>query len=400
LKKSGKWILKSIEGYAKMMAFEKYRNFIKGYAEWVKKIHPKKLTKLISSYTKDFSPFKIIPDNVGVSIVILWLPILLTFIMWCVGFVLVATIPPATFFIVFLIWVVLWIFVITLPPLLYILGWIFIIFGLPFLYILTWCLILICPWVFCALGSCSGPLLAFKVPFVMLKANFYNPMEMWSNMKKGLKNVPKIIKGVDKVTGKLSIKKFFFFEQILEERKVERIQVDYWDLFIKQCIKESHNIQNQDWLSPDDIMSASATSTIAIPGVAILIILVNSVKRTKTDKSLIYWNEENECTDSNRDYTDNIANTFWPQLMKAKEILMSISNNLDDHASWISASLCDGEDEKSSALVNALKVSDEESEDHKRAIRVRAMVENMVHSLLRVSEMTSRMHVIFCTDET
>ena len=83
---------------------------------------------------------------------------------------------------------------------------------------------------------------------------------------------------------------------------------------------------------------------MAIPGVTIISVMIDSIKRSKKDKTLIYWNEENKCRDSNRDYTDNVANVFWPDLMKVKDALMSIEDDLDGQATLISARLCDGED--------------------------------------------------------
>ena len=65
-------------------------------------------------------------------------------------------------------------------------------------------------------------------------------------------------------------------------------------------------------------------------------------------------------------------------------------------ADWISANLCDGEDEKSEQLERALKELDDEGERQRR-LRIRAQVENMVHSLLRVRDLSSRMMEMFDT---
>ena len=139
-----------------------------------------------------------------------------------------------------------------------------------------------------------------------------------------------------------------------------------------------------------------ASGFIAIPGVTIVDILVDSIKKDKKDKSLIYWDEKNACKGSNRDYTDNIANVFWPRIMEVKEALMNIQEQeLDIQTNWISASLCDGEDEKSEELKIVLENSNINEADKKKCLQIRAKVEDMVHSLLRVKEMTSRMNEIF-----
>ena len=97
LKKSTKVIVKFIEGYSRIRPLEAYGKKLKGYASWVKCLKPSKLKKLISSYCSDLSPRKVIPGEMGLSVLCLWLPILLTCLSWLLGLSLVLTIPPATF---------------------------------------------------------------------------------------------------------------------------------------------------------------------------------------------------------------------------------------------------------------------------------------------------------------
>merc|ERR1719318_1123456 len=211
----------------------------------------------------------------------------------------------------------------------------------------------------------------------MLKSNYYNPVEMWSNMRRGLAQVTRILKHVDRKTASLSIGHIKLIKGDTEDEenfKEETGKIDYWGLFIARCMKESKQIQTLGWISQDDVTSASSTSTIAIPGVTIIAVLVDSVNRSKKDKTLIYWNEDNKCRDSNRDYTDNVANVFWPQLMKVKDALMSIEDDLDGQATWISASLCDGEDEKSDQLRNVIEDLGMGEIAHQKCLRIRAMV--------------------------
>ena len=92
--------------------------------------------------------------------------------------------------------------------------------------------------------------------------------------------------------------------------------------------------------------------------------------------------------------TDNVANLFWPKVMQVKAGLMEVGPNGQD---WIVASLCDGEDEKSEELDRALRELDEEGEEHGRRLKIRAQVENMVHSLLRVRDLNSRLPEMFDT---
>ena len=83
------------------------------------------------------------------------------------------------------------------------------------------------------------------------------------------------------------------------------------------------------------------------------------------------------------------------RLMRVKDALMTMNDDLDGQAAWISASLCDGEDEKSEQLKEALDNIRVDTDTHKKCLRIRAMVENIVHALLRVEAMTQRMNTIF-----
>ena len=155
------------------------------------------------------------------------------------------TLPTIAFALAPLVWLVLWPVVFTLPPVLYIAGWIFNIFGLPCLYIVVWAGILIFPWVFVAFGSLTGPLLAIRIPISIVSSFFYNPLDIWSNIKKALSEIPKILKSVDRFTSKFSLVKFFIVQPTDDQvQPTERKVIKYWDLFIVRCINESKNIQN------------------------------------------------------------------------------------------------------------------------------------------------------------
>merc|ERR1719232_2053073 len=111
----------------------------------------------------------------------------MTFIFWVLGLLLVLTIPPLSFLLALLAWLAGWLVVIPLWPLLYVAGWVFIIFGLPCLYLLVWVAILVCPWLLSVFGALSGPIIALKVPFFIISANFYNPMELGNSIKESFK---------------------------------------------------------------------------------------------------------------------------------------------------------------------------------------------------------------------
>ena len=409
LKSAIKGIKRGIEGYGKLKIFKIYRKTLNDYCKKVKKINPSKLGDLVNAYFTDFSPVKVIPSNVGAEIIILWIPILMVFMMWILGFILVLTIPPATFLTVFLLWLIFWPVVILAPPVLYLLGWILIIFGLPVSYVLLWCSILVGPWIFCAVGSLTGPILALQIPFCMMAYNRYNPIIIWDNARRSLSKGYKNCRAIDRYTTRLSFCKIRVFcgdnpiDEASEEVKESRGAIEYWDLYAQKCVEESKIIQTKNWLSSDDILSVSPTASIAVPGVTIASILQETVNKShKKDRVLVYWNENNICKDSNRDPGDNIANVFLPQLMKIKELIMDLPKEDVEHCCiWIKAKLCDGEDEKSEELSKVLDDTHAMADGVKaKCLKIRSLIENVVHALLRVKEMNNKLPIIFSSSIT
>ena len=157
------WFRKVLTDYSKIKVLSSYGAKLKGYASLVKTINPSKLSRLLCSYCTDMSPLKLIPSNMGVSILCLWIPILTSSILWLIGLVIVLTVPPLSFLILLLLWLEGWLVVIPFWPLLYVMGWVLIIFGPPCLYLLAWIAILVCPWILAFFGSLSGPFDAIKV---------------------------------------------------------------------------------------------------------------------------------------------------------------------------------------------------------------------------------------------
>ena len=120
---------------------------------------------------------------------------------------------------------------------------------------------------------------------------------------------------------------------------------------------------------------------IAVPGVATVNLLTQSIS---TDG--LTWSSSMQCTQSSRDPRDNVASLFWPKLMEVRGLLERLEPaDLQSATSYIKASLCDGEDEASPELKQALMET--MTEEKKRAwLGIRARVENIVHSLLRVEK--------------
>ena len=138
-------------------------------------------------------------------------------------------------------------------------------------------------------------------------------------------------------------------------------------------------------------------SLIAVPGVAAVNLLFNSV-----DSGGLVWSKSVRCSQANRDFQDNVSNLFWPKLMEARLLMARLGkDDLQPAVSFIKASLCDGDDDKSPELIRALeeKVTEEQ---RKAWMRIRARVENIVHSLLRVEKFQQNLSKIISStpDET
>ena len=71
-------------------------------------------------------------------------------------------------------------------------------------------------------------------------------------------------------------------------------------------------------------------------GVTIAAILGDTAKRDNP-KELIYWNDKNICTLSNRDPSDTIAQVFLPQLETVRKSMIGLKKefDLDVCCTWI-----------------------------------------------------------------
>ena len=99
---------KKVKEYAQWKILERCKKDITSFADSIKCLSPAKLGKLINSYLTDFSPCKLIPKDIGLGIICLWFPIIIVFMMWFVGLLLVLTIPPLTFLTFLVLWILTW----------------------------------------------------------------------------------------------------------------------------------------------------------------------------------------------------------------------------------------------------------------------------------------------------
>ena len=89
-----------------------------------------------------------------------------------------------------------------------------------------------------------------------------------------------------------------------------------------------------------------------------------------------------------------MANLFWPQLMEVNSLLSMLDpTTLPEAVTFISARLCDGENERSPCLAAVLERPSQE-QLRPDLLRIRAKLENIAHSLLRVENFRRRLSII------
>ena len=416
-----------IKSYNKLLSMGTYWKYLKGYGTLVKDLSLCNLYKIVKSYVTECSPLKVKPKEIcNITLICTFIPLVSVIAMWIIGLGLALTMPPITFLLVFGIWLALWPFVILIPPTAFIIGEILVLIVPPVVYLLVWCCVLLAPWVLSTLGASTGPLIALTIPFNMLAYHYRNPVQTWDNAWMSLVKILDILKTIDRSSGKISVCNFTIFhhegdevidqvdhrqhelaEMGAQETNRAMIRTDgrkadgpikYWDLFTERCKQESINIQQNKWLMPDDIISFSSTATVAIPSVTIVQILSQTMKKNEEDKSiLIYWNEDNQCRNSNRNFRDNVSNVFYPQLLHVKESLKQLEEaEYDNQVEWIKASLCDGEDEQTDDLKKIIEDEKiKEAKSHKKAIQIKSEVMNIVLALHRVKEFQTKFPEIF-----
>ena len=401
--KASKGWCESINNFGQWSACEKFSKILSSYFEMVEGLSPARVFKALEGYSKDCNVTRCYPKE-GIEIFCLSPCILLVTIFWAIGFVGVLAVTTGLLVVGFALWVGGWPIVLLLPPAIYIFCWLSLLVLLPICYVGIWIIgfvsSILLPFIAIAVAALSGPFLAFEVPVGFVKHNLLNPAEMDLSIMNGLKKPLDITKRIDRITKKFSYPgcctALWHHPEEPEAEAVKETEppkeIKYWELFLERSIQEVSKVLKKGWLQQEDIEEASSTLMTAIPGFTIISVLVDSVEKEDTDKSLIYWSEKAQCTNTRRNHKDNISNHFFPLLLKIKSGLRNCSD-LKKSETTISALLCDAmpDDEKTETLKEYLKnLSVDESER-----KVRSELVNVALALLRV-EMVQRQLSTIC----
>jgi len=410
--KTGPIVLKTVASYCKCNDFGKaavgwcekiatfgqynacatFGDVITQYFNLVKLLNPSHVGTAVSDYSKNCNVTKCYPKEC-LDLFCLSPCIALVTLFWVCGLVAIVIATCILLLLGFIAWILGWIVTILGPPIIYLGCWLGLLVVSPIAFTIVWILGFIASVLFpilCIVAvSPVGPFLAVKVPFIFVKHNLLNPAEMDASIMNALKMPLDIVKEADRVSGKVSIATCTLWhheEPVHAEKDVEvHKEIKYWDLFFLRSIQEVAKVLKKQWLLHDDIAEASPTAMTAIPGFTILAVIIDSVQKEDKDKSLIFWHEKAQCTNTRRNHQDNVSNHFFPLLVKLKASMRACSD-LSSAQAAISASLCDQmpEDEKTEHLKEYMKTNQITDAAQKK---VRSELNNIVYALLRVERM-------------
>lgn len=160
----------------------------------------------------------------------------------------------------------------------------------------------------------------------------------------------------------------------------------YWGLFVKSCQQVSRDCIRKGWTSQDDHDSCMPNVIQAIPAMAIVAILLRSVKE-EPEKQSIHWEEGERCSGETC-RNDNLAEFFWPKLMALRKQLKR--TNAEEQG-YLTAKLCSNSEEVPQVLSDALEEAGVGEARMTQLHRLCGDVNNLVIVLLRMEQMQSRM---------
>jgi len=171
--------------------------------------------------------------------------------------------------------------------------------------------------------------------------------------------------------------------------------VCYWDLFIPKCTEMCAYLLRKQWIEKDDIKTGDHSAIQAITTVAVLNILVDSIRNDdgKYD-DVVMCGSAVIATKNTRPKDDNIINYFWPLFMDIKDILKNNPDliehkNVDIMTAYISSCMLN----KPMKLKSFLrKIKDNNFEGNEVVV---TSLRELSSSLLIVKPMIDRLNLIF-----
>ena len=184
----------------------------------------------------------------------------------------------------------------------------------------------------------SAPLCGLRCVYVALKHD---------NLKSGLRDAFVLLSKLDKFTHSLGWN-FRMLPDIthptdqftLPTRETTPKSEFYWSHFIAACKEVVQSSLDNEWMNREDLEGCMPNVLQAVPAVAILDIIRRSVT-IEPEVESIFWTNELRC-DARTCGNDDLANFFWPKLMKVRS---QVKEANEEELDYLKAKLCANSEE-------------------------------------------------------
>lgn len=175
----------------------------------------------------------------------------------------------------------------------------------------------------------------------------------------------------------------------------------YWDRFARQCIRTTAELLEDGWITVEDVQSMDTSVLQAVPAIALLTILSESVNAANAlTAEFIYWKiDGTRCEGADREQLDNIAALIWPKVMEAKHNLhwarkrKALAQEMN--VQMLAAMLCSNTDEPTDALQVFLRDHEEDPRNRSGNRRLRSQLTELSLMILQVHPFQQRMQWIY-----
>ena len=120
----------------------------------------------------------------------------------------------------------------------------------------------------------------------------------------------------------------------------------YWPHFVAACKEVSRSSLEKGWMTSEDLEGCMPNVLQAVPALAILDIIRRSVAAEPTVES-IHWTEKDRC-DAKTCRKDDLADFFWPKLMKVRK---QVKEAKEEELDYLRAKLCANSEEVRGDLI-------------------------------------------------
>jgi len=160
----------------------------------------------------------------------------------------------------------------------------------------------------------------------------------------------------------------------------------YWPHFVAACKEVSRSSLEKGWMTSEDLEGCMPNVLQAIPAMAILDIIRRSVA-AEPDVESIHWTEEDRC-DAKTCRKDDLADFFWPKLMKVRK---GVKEAKEEELDYLRAKLCANSEEVPKNLALVMEEAKVSEEKKTKTHQIAADINNIVIVLLRMEQMQKKL---------